>query len=93
MTAPTATACGHPCLWCAMDNLGAPHAPPAPPAADEPDGLLTVAEAAEVLACSEQHIRRLIRRGELTAPEFAGGRKVRRSTLRAFMDDLEREAS
>lgn len=91
----TAEQCTHPCIYCAVERAHSdPPAPPQPAVPDPlPDRNLTVVEAADVLGCSEQHLRTVIQRGDLPAFKFAGGLKVRRSTVDRFMADLEQQAT
>lgn len=54
----------------------------------EEEKLLTIKEAAEMLRCSEGHIYRLIRRGEL--PTIKVGRKYTRIKKKDVLDFIEK---
>lgn len=69
----------------ALDELGAFALHLADQAAEraEPDPLLTVAEAAAELRCSESHVRAACAAGQIAAIR-SGGWRMRRSALRTY---------
>jgi len=55
------------------------------PSPQEPDHLLTVPDAAKVLALGEAYVYDLVRRGLMPAVEIGKYRRIRRSTVETFM--------
>jgi excisionase family DNA binding protein len=60
------------------------------PAREGPDGLRTVATAAEVLGCHPRTVRRRIADGSLPAVVEHGRLMIRAGDLRAYLEGLER---
>lgn len=54
------------------------------------DHLVTVRDAAVVLACSERTVTRMVENGTLQTVPVASGRRIRRSTLDSYIESRTR---